>query len=397
MVQRTVKKVINTGNAASEAEELFLPTPEELEESPDLSLLNLLADLGEDTEQVKVQIYQRDANTKKEAWIFDCSPLEFSFSDIQSIYGPGEYRVRVTGPIPGSNYIGMRSNKVHIIGAPRNGIKKLEQSQNNNIDAALERMAKMIADQNAANQKFMMDMMIAQSASKSNPIEDFRNIASALGALPQRQEQPDMFSQFERFASMMKMLKGDAMPVNEDGAIDGGSMVMAKGLEVLGGIVQAMNNKPVIAQNPAPRATPQLPHVAPAIMPKQPEQNIAPIQEIKQPEKLTPEQEEMNLMLRYQINQIIKAAANNEDIEQFAGLIYEHAPDDFFDDLNKPNWFDLLVKIDSRIADHRAWFEKLHARIIEISLTPDDDDDITGESQSTGPTNGDIPSGNAAT
>ena len=78
-------------------------------------------------------------------------------------------------------------------------------------------------------------------------------------------------------------------------------------------------------------------------------------------------------------------------------MIYEHAPDDFFDDLNKPNWFDLLVKIDSRIADHRAWFEKLHARIIEISLTPDDDDDITGESQSTGPTNGDIPSGNAAT
>lgn len=379
MTEFKTKRVVAT--EPQKLEDLFI----EEEIPPNEALTQMLLNLGESEDGSKVTVYRYSVNTGKrlEEWLFECGPREFSYSEIQDCYGQGKYRIRVHG-VTSTGEWGILSNKVHDIGPGKVSTKPQEKT---NEPSEIAQLAKMMAEQNA------LILQAITTRPQVDPIEQFTKIAGALGALPQQNQplppQPDMFDQFMKFAQLQKLLKGDPMPIGEEGGIDSSALLMSKGLDAVMTLFGAQNQKPAMMQ---------VPNVSPL--------GGAPVQPVKAiPENVTTskhpgsspnipiieqnpsnlpiqsEIDEMRAMLKMYMNMIITAASHDGEVETYAGLIYEQAPDDVIAMLETDGWFDELCKVEPRAANFKPWFEKLRTRVLELlnDLTEEQNQDNTAD------------------
>lgn len=336
---------------------------------PDVALMTLLEELGENPDRVKIQVYKREVvnGIKKEAWLFDCTPSEFSFSDIQEFYNAGEYRIRVTGPInDGTNYVGMLSNKIHIIGEPRGGAKKAEIAQpQNNMAETIANAIKPILDQQAAQQKFMFDMLLAMNSNKGNQLEDFGKFAQALGALPQQNQQNPM-DMIKAVVEINGMLQSDRDPMDKG--------VNATGMDVFLKMIDRFG--PLFAQSMGTsNAIPMQGEQALLGNNPQPVQSSQPMQ--------TPQQsieEQAMLKLKMGLNFLVMQAEAGNDPVTYAGVTIDNVPTETLQQIiHSPTWLDFLAKHEQKVLQHPAWFEEYRKAIIaELA-------DMTGESTETPP------------
>jgi len=330
------------------------------EETDDMALSNLLAQLGGPGSEAKVNVYQLDAQ-KNKAFVGAFTPEEFTLELVQQQYGPGDYEIRV--------YKDGRlvTRKILRIAAPKAG------NVQGYAPPPAQETAKIVETMNAGFRELgnMFATALGQLAQNQRPQESRQDMlkemlmykelfASNQPAAP-AVDPMTMFNTALELAEKIKPREGD---------IGTGEMIM-EAMKTFGAPLAAAVSR---AQQPQQMGhVMNVPQLQPPVMPNP----IAPIpqHETAQP---APQQneDEMNLAKRMYFNLLVSNAKQDNDTFTYANMVLDLVgEDETLQMLNSPDWFEQLCKEDSRCAEYRPWFEKLRENIFE--LTKEEEPDIS--------------------
>ena len=315
---------------------------------PDEALTKLLGELdaSQARSNVRVEKRERENGVKKWVFLFECAPAEFNITDIQQEYGAGDYRVRVYGPsVDGTNHYGIIAAPVISIGEPRGKARTPVQT------------APQITAQDVAQIVVQtLGQMQPKAPSRMEMLEEMRVMRDVLGgsvapAPVAPAPQKSFMEQAQEMLAFVKLLKGDAVPVDDEGQVDSGALLMSKAMETLSNLAGAAR---------AQQQSPQAPQIA--------------LPPPSQTETANAEEDEMSLM----IQGLLFAAKTNAPIESFAQTAYEKLPDEMFSALmNDATWWAALCALIPKAAAHQEWFTRLRARILELAREDDAPEDAS--------------------
>lgn len=348
--------------AVIEHESLLDPDdPGELDDDmpPDAALQAVLNELGEGG-TASIRIYKLNTETKREAYLYGCSPQEFSIDEIARRYGGGEYSVRVY-EAPGNRLI---TRKRLDIAEPLGGFKAPAIVAGTGdiaaqISASLNSTLAAMQNQNMELMKLMITAQ--RPAAPSSSLTEMITALSALQRMnppppPAPQSSPmDTFKQFREFMSMMQ----DIAPPAGDSAGD------AMGMRVIGRTLEKFLD--MWGQNQGRAAAPQAPDADPGA-PEYVEPH-APVVAIET--AALSEDDQMKLF----IQQGVEHARNNADIAPIAQLIADHAPDEIIALIcDDPDWFKKLCAVVPEVANYPQWFQQLRDKVDELTAEPEPGD-----------------------
>lgn len=343
---------------------MLQPEPE-IHESPeddpdDVALANVIADLGGPGVDAKVNVYQLDKN-KNKAFVGAFLPSEFSLEAIQTNFGPGDYEVHVRKDGR------LATRKILRIAQPVSNSMPVVIPQNNQPqnDKIIETM------QNGFKEMAAM-------------------FSNALGQFAQNQPKPKTTMEMLQEMTMMRELMGvnnqpqvDSMKVLETAMALAEKITPRTGEPGAGEIIMetVKNLGPVfgkVLENQS-QNRPQIPPMAlPMTQPViSPAAHVAPVNTPQQNEG-----DEMNVMKRYYLNMLVAQAQNDNDTLTYANMLLDVVGEEkALEFINSPNWFEKLTAEDARVAEYRAWFERMRDDVLE--LTKPDESDIDKESTET--------------
>jgi hypothetical protein len=178
-----------------------------------------------------------------------------------------------------------------------------------------------------------------------------------------------MVEQIGMLTGMVQATKGLQEIVNPAPMPDDPLMALApKALDVIGGFLANQTAQRTAQQGPqSPR--PALPAPQPGARLAQPNPSpqgpaIAP-QAPQMDAQMTDEQRAA-AEIKAAIEKVNMLASMGVSSDTAANLVYEQAPDDVFELLHLPDWFDQLVKVVPSIEPHRAWYLEVGAKVLEI-------------------------------
>lgn len=340
-----------------EIQSVFPPMPED-SIPEDMVLLNTLAELGQTDSDAKVNVYRSSTakGNKGGAFLFSCSPDEFTLEKLRDEYGGGDYRihVRANGSIIANRLVSVEEpKKLPVSVAPQ--IQSAEMMQpiselTRAMMVGFENMGKLII-QAQPKQESRADMLkelllykelFGSSKSEINPLDFVKQgIELAKDLRPSDKEAGTM-------DVMMQLLDTFGKPIAE--AVSNAQTLHR----------QALSNAPTSFQPPVQVSN------APALM--------APIPDNQA--QLTSDQDKqiMDAMKGY-LNFLIAQAQAGNDVYTYAGMVLDQAPPEQIDSfIDRPDWLEYLANFEPAVKDHEAWFSQLRDAIKELLTMPPEDD-----------------------
>lgn len=360
----------------------------------DAALQGVMVELGERDDDAKVTVKRLSVENgvRKEQWLYECHPREFSVPTLQEYYGAGDYRITVYGRQEGSNYRVVHADKKLSIGEPRGGAKKSDAFAG--VPAPLpqpENLQRIVAESLTgpltALTKAIAEMMPKQSG-RAEVIGELTQLAGLMTTLRGAEVAPDPFAMLDRAIALMKTAApASPAPLNEDGDISP-NYILDKGIALVQTLMDAAKKPGAVPIAPA-LAAPAA-HAAPvASIPKS-----APISAAPE----VPEDTSMKLALAMQLKFLLNAAVANSPTETYSALIYEQAPDDVIESLRGSDWFEKLCALEPGFAPFKPWAEKVRGEVL-AELEADEAEaaaaELTGAPVS-GITGNDAPASNPA-
>lgn len=357
----------------------------------DAALQGVMTELGSRDDEAKVTVKRITIGNgvKKEAWLYECHPREFSFAQLQEDYGEGDYRITIYGQQEGSNYKIIHADKKLTIGGLRGGRKPKSETGTEIVPASNPN-----------------DLTRAIASAISGPMQAL--VQTLAGMMPKATSRADVIAEMSQMATLMQMLKGEAAPamnpldalekavalmqanrsapvLNEDGEVSPNA-VLVQGIQLVKEFFSAAREsktaQPAALPAPARPAAPAAP-VSPA----------------------PSEDDAMKLMLKLQMKMFLNAAVNQSDPLTYATILYEQAPDEIIAKLQGADWFAELTKIEPGFSQHKAWCEQVRAEVLaalaeesstEIPPLPLTAPGDKGISSADAPASGTVAPGNAA-
>lgn len=333
--------------------------PGDDDESPDVALMNALAEIGASEIETKVAVYRAtpEKGMKGGAFLFSCSPAEFSLEYLRDSYGGGTYRIHIR---QGARLVG---NRIVTIEEPRKPSLAMMPPQSPSLD-----LGKMIDAMQAGFNGLGQMILNANKAPAVDPDAMRRGMMQ------------DMLTMKELFSGN----KAD----NGEGAI----AMLLKGMEIARDItprgdgetgtadilMEAMKTfgKPIAEAAMAARAQQPSAPVQLPVMPAQQGQIATQPQLQPQPQ---PQEDEMSLMLRYYAAQLLDQAANDRDPYVYANLLVDNLPDDKINELMAlPDLKEFLYSLNAGLKNHSAWVDEFINYVKEL-LTPESEGDSVGK------------------
>lgn len=277
-------------------------------------------------------------------------PEAFVLKNIARRFGSGSYRVRVY-VTDNEGMKTMRVNSIqHVLLDPDDESKAL----------AAREAAKNPPPPGAAHGGEMRDVVAQMMAGFQ------ASIVQIMGA---REAAPDPFALMERMAGIMKAMAPAPVAPAPDlqsmlgtlktlkdltggGAPEGASASEQLLLKAADALMPAIAAGVAKGQPPAAPAGAALPAPGPDAGPQ-----------------LSPEDEDRLMMLQLQLRMANRAAARGADPAEYANDIY-----DAFDDEDiqgtalNPEWFTIMCNAVPGCAEHREWYEKARAALIEMAI-----------------------------
>ncbi len=324
--------------------------------SAEEALETALQQLGEDqANQARIIVHRLvdEGGRKTEEWLFETTPAEFATEGIGAIarqYGGGQYRVRVF--ISGRR--GFLTQKVIRIA---NDLKKSDAPAPGAdlvrvMADGFRQLGELIV---AANRATAPDPA-AQRMAMLNEMALMRDLFAAPAPAPAGNSMTESLGMLRELMALQRDL---SPPVTADGNIDPMGVLM-KGLEMFG---KPMADALAKQQQAPMHSAQQLP--APVAVQARAPDPVQPIAAggVYQPE---PSEDQMNLFFKQAVNMLLAEAGKNSEPKALGKQIAEQAPDAVLSRLvDSPDWFSQVCAADSGAAVHQAWFESLHASILE--------------------------------
>jgi hypothetical protein len=279
---------------------------------------------------------------------------------IRSMWGAGNYRVRVYGPShdgTGVHKFVLHANQLVEIEPSLIPLKSSLPGAPDPQHAALAVVTPVL------NQMMeMMREMRGNSNGAPNGIAQLKEMAETMRALGMIGGKQPNISEMIREVRELKKLDGDlGGNGKEGGGKDSEPSMLGIASELIG------------ALKPAMTAAQQQP---------QPQQMMLPAPGVEIPQSFVNdlEGEDVNgaqtLMFNILIGALVKAAQKNEPVDSHAAGLADKLPDQVLDMMELPIWFDMLCEATPKFAPdiqlHRQWFESLHKRLFEILDEPED-------------------------
>lgn len=283
------------------------------------------------------------AKSARDAFLFQCTPGEFTEEFLQAEYGAGSYRVRLYGKLAGRDF-GLLANQLLEIGpAPKSKAVLVVQppaaptSDGAGIAKAMAEAMAPIMGMLAA----MVQKLGDSGGGRKQAMEEVKELMSIVGlSAAQKPAAPDPLVQLTTVLALAKQLtpKGDDSG-DEKGPYD----LMCKAVETFGGMIAGKVPGAVpAAALPAPAPA------APAAAPAAPKAEDA-----------------VNVALKMQLAVLLNAARSGSNPEIYATLIYEQAPDEIIEALESPEWFAKLVALEPGFAECKPWAEQVRGMIVQ--------------------------------
>ncbi|MCS6947866.1 MAG: hypothetical protein NZM12_09645, partial [Steroidobacteraceae bacterium] len=295
---------------------------------------------------------------RKEAFLYECHPSAFSLSDLQESYGAGDYRVKVFGIKPGTNYRVIHANKKISVGPSREQAKgKLPSAIGTapvpaSTDALTQALAQAIGEPMKLVAQALTQTIQAQKHSRAEALAEVKELAQLAGI---GQRAPDPMGQLQTLLGMLATIKSatgsDAESADPEAAPWG---MLKEAVRVFGDVLKtsqtARANGPVSVPAPVPsiNAIP-VPATSPVTTPANASQD-----------------DPMKLWLQAQLTLVTLAAANNDDPEKWAVRVYEDAPDDVLAAILAPDWETKLQTLAPGLVPFRDWCAKVREHLQRI-------------------------------
>lgn len=340
------------------------PAPEDDYEPEDIAIMQMLSELGTDSEAT-VRVYRQGKMGHRDlTYLFECPPDEFSPTLLQEEpYNGGEFRIHARSK---NGIIANRAIKV----APRPSNKPTQ-------DQALQPMQAQISSLTSAVEALLKQataVPVASVPSRHDLIQELlvmRDIFTPANQVQVPQQDPFiMMRSMLELSKDLGLVRGGSGEGGEPSTLD----VLMKAMDVFG--------KP-LAEGLArvQQQAPQRPAVAVPVTNSVPVARSAPIPlpgAAPGPEQLkylpdTENQEEQNVefLIRRFVKQLCDQAAIDTDPTPWGMIIVDQLPEEKVRELiNDPDWLKKLAAYDARVQQYAGWFEELK-QIIPDLLTPD--------------------------
>jgi hypothetical protein len=333
------------------------------------ALQGVLTELGDAGGESKVTVKRVETanGVKKSVWLFECAPSEFNMADVQEAYGPGTYRIVVYGPQPGTKYKIVHADKLIVIGPTREAAAKAllpapvaaPQGGAPELAAAV---AQALAPAFTTMGEAMKLLATRGGGDRASVLAEVKELAGIAGLSRPADGGMGNFKNVLEVAGMLAGLKGGESKVPEDPDAAPYAIIL-KAMEMFGdGIRHAREQRaaPGAELPPAGAAAVALPGAGGAPAVKLASVPAAPAATTSE------ENDEMNLILRGQLAMLRVAAAANDDVEKWAGRLYDDLPEEYFATMQGPEWWNELLKLDPKFLPFKTWCEKVRAAFLEI-------------------------------
>lgn len=284
----------------------------------------------------------------RDAFLYECPPDEFSEGALQESYGEGTYRIKMYGTHPDGGNYGMLVNRLIEIG-PAPKWKPAPTAQPQTLGAVTVQgsggeVARAIAEVLAP----VMQQMQSRTPTRAEMLAEMKTMAEIFR--PATSATPSASGGIKETLELLSLAKGVLGSGGDAGALDGESGPWAVLLEAVRNFGPQLGE--VLKQKTAGKAQPAaLPSPDAAAQVTEP--------------AISPEEEEMNLLLSAQLTMFHHAAKTDADPEEWGALLYEKAPPELLAALQSEEWFDALCKIDPKFSAFKPWCEKVRDVVLE--------------------------------
>ena len=345
----------------------FPITPGEVAES---DVKRVIAELGENTSQSKVQIWKIVKGERYPAYVKTYAPDMFSMERLAEDCGGGTYDVTVYVPSIGvdaegkEKHLGLKiSAKPRVfIHGPEKEIKRPDPPSATPAPAASQPsdIAQLASAMLAGFEK-MSTAIAAVTGSRQSNLDTLKELMAMKTLFAQDAPRAvDEFERFEKFLAMQDTMRSalDKLPGNANNS----QMLLALGRDFL-----SMFKKSTHAGG-APANPPLLGGAAPAVEETAVAASGEPDNSGAPPVSVASQGEDgMNLIFKGYVSILVTNARANNDVAALAQTIYDQAPEDFLEAIFRDEkWLDRLAEYNKDVKLFPAWFDRLRARIKEI-------------------------------
>lgn len=321
----------------------------------DVEVLNLAKQYAND-DGVTLRIYKEGKGGYRDlTFMAEMKPDEFTPSLLQEEpYNGGRFRLHFC------SRTGMIANKgLNVAPAPRHLVKNdaAVTQLSEKFDSLSGILRELVSRQTAPppvpsrieliNEMRAMAELFGRQNNQPAPSNTIANDPFAILRLMRE------FTEFQRSVS-----PSQPAVTNEKGELDSTATLINLADRFLSGLMQLKNNQP----QPQNVNVPQIPQATVI-----PENNLERV-----------ESNDMLTQMTAFLNVLCVQAAADGDVETYANIILDNVDEKaVLEFVNKPDWFETLIKANPNAANYRPWFDELRAAIVEMTQPDSPSSELT--------------------
>lgn len=338
------------------------------DDSPDAALMNALAEIGASEIESKVAVYRAspEKGNKGGAFLFSCTPSEFSLEFLRDTYGGGNYRIHIR---QGARLVG---NRIVTIEEPRRATLPAQVSQSPDFGKLIDAMQTGFNQLGALIAQANQSQRVDPDAMRRAMMQDMVVMKELFGA---NQSQSNNWEQaIAMLIKGMEIAKEAAPREGETGTMD----VLLEAMKTFG--------KPIAEAALMARAIPQNTPALPAQYPIEPQYAA---REAENPtNQIHTTEDEMKLMEKMYAAQILKLAEEDRDPYAYATLVLDNAPVDQIEAiLNRSDCKEYLFSLSPKLANHGEWLDEFLGALRELLTDEENPSMVSGNAPTTDQSN----------
>lgn len=336
--------------------------PDELEEETAADRVAIMLQKGRGMERAIVKIWRFDDAGVK-SFCDEMTPDEFERMGLASLrkrFGTGKYEIRLFAHNPGTGKFScyaMTTENIAGDNAP--------EVKANGLQAAPDPTASALAAALAQMNENMMRLMQAQQPSATERLTDMLTLAKSFReafAPPPPSPSPspvEVMKEMMMLHKMMQSFDSGREPPSED--------ILDKGLKAINAIAS-------IAQAGAAAQAIPVAHV-PAALAADAAGHLPGLAASVASVPATAAPAESGMELAQAIEKLNGLAAMGMSAEATAPLVYEMCPDEAFDLLRAPHWWQQLASVAPAVQPHQQWYARLRDLLLDMEREDSQSDD----------------------
>lgn len=293
---------------------------------------------GEGANRVVVYIYKLNPDTGKEARIWNGPPSDYDLMAFAKRHGSGDYRVKIMAP-SGRGNPAIKVNQIVTIA--------LDPADDARIAAVRRGELPMSTTQQPLTEQRIVEIVAAAmkqyvpAPTSIDPLAMLKQVGDVMKSImPSPAQQPqsvDPFGMLRGVIGIVKEMRGDELPRDNNGRVDREGLVWERGIGLLENILKQKN----------------------AV---QPQASQPPV------DQSSPEQQQMLAQITMALQYAVSQAKQGADVTKFAEMAYDMVDEATVHQLyNDPQWYETLVNAVPDVANHKEWFTKLRAQLIAFA------------------------------